>query len=165
MTRRHIVDVDVLLCDHAQVSGEKLFIAGANIDRVGFPAGSPAPYVINLAVAGVVHVPWTQTNAEHALVILLVTEDGHTPSLPEGIPVGPQGVGGEIRFNVGRPPQLTGGEEQIVPFAFNFQGLPLMQGGRYNVSVSIDGTEMRRVPFTLFIEPQRNFGPASIPGM
>lgn len=50
------MDVDVLLCDHAQVAG-KLFIGVANIDRFLFPAGAPRRTPLNFALAGVVHVP------------------------------------------------------------------------------------------------------------
>jgi len=160
------MELDVLLCDYAQVAGEKLFVSGANIDRIRFEAGTGGPYVINASVAGLVHVPWMSTNAEHVLTIKLVTEDGKTPELPSGMEVSDQGIGGEIRFNVGRPPQLTGGEEQNVPFAFNFQNLPLMQSGRFSVVFSLDGAEARRVPFTVHVEPKRkSFGPASIPGV
>lgn len=158
------MDIDVLLCDHAQVAGDKLFISGANIDRVVIPAGSPAPYLVAFSAAGLVHVPWTATNAEHSLSFSLVTEDGQVPELPPEMEVPVRGIGGEMRFNVGRPPQLSAGEEQNVPFAFNFQGVPLMRSGRYSVEFSLDGTPVRRVPFTVFIEPQRSFGPTAIPG-
>ena len=157
--------LDVMLCDHAQVAGEKLFIAGANIDRVIVPPGTPPPYVVSFTAAGLVHVPWNDTNAEHTLSFTLLTEDGDVPELPPGAGVGAEGIGGEMAFNVGRPPQLTGGEEQNVPFAFSFQGLPLMRPGRYSLVFALNGTEKRRVPFTLQVETPRSFGPASIPGL
>lgn len=160
------MELDVMLCDYAQVAGDKLFISGANIDRLKIPAGTPAPYGISFSAAGLVHIPWTATNAEHTLSFVFVTEDGTIPELPPGMPVPDQGIGGEMRFNVGRPPQLTGGEEQNIPFAFNLQGVPLMKGGRYSIVFSLDGTEARSIAFTVLIEPQqRSFGPASIPGM
>jgi hypothetical protein len=76
-----------------------------------------------------------------------MTEDGNDPELPEGASPGPDGIGGEMRFNVGRPPNATHGQEQLVPFAFNFQGLPLIRTGRYIVVLSLDGTEVRRLGF------------------
>jgi len=159
------MDLDVMLCDYAQVAGEKLFISGANIDRMLIPGGTPPPYAVAFSAAGLVHVPWLDTNVEHTLSFTLVTEDGLIPELPPGAAVPPQGIGGEMRFNVGRPPQLTGGEEQSVPFAFNFQGIPLMRSGRYSIIFSLDGTEVRRVPFTIQVDVSRGFGPASIPQM
>lgn len=160
------MDLDVMLCDHAQVAGGKLFIAGANIDRMGLPAGTPPPYVLNFAAAGIVRVPWTATNTEHTLSFKLVTEDGQNPTLPDGVNPGPDGIRGELRFNVGRPPQLAGGEEQMVPFAFNFQGLPMAVAGRYVLEFAIDDTELRRLPLTVVVEPAPGFsgsGPSSIP--
>ena len=111
-----------MLCDHAQVEGGKLFISGSSIDRMDVPAGMPAPFVANFGVAGLVRVPWTATNSEHVLNFRFITEDGQPPPLPEGAQVGEDGIGGEMRFNVGRPPQATSGQEQLMPFAFNFQG-------------------------------------------
>jgi hypothetical protein len=157
------MELDVMLCDHAQVAGDKLFIAGANIDRVQLPAGSQPPYVINFAAAGLIRVPWNATDNEHDLAFEVVTEDGQTPALPSGVPIGPEGIGGMMQFNVGRPPQLASGQEQMVPFAFNFQGLPLIRAGRYSVVFTIDGTELRRLPYTVAIEPSRGYGPTAIP--
>ncbi len=64
-----------------------------------------------------------------------------------------------MRFNVGRPPQIASGDEQMVPFAFNFGGLPLMQLGRYVITFSLDGTEARRLTFTLASELTGGTGP------
>lgn len=157
--------LDVMLCDHAQVAGEKLFIAGANIDRVIVPPGTPPPYVVSFTAAGLVHVPWNATNVEHILTFTLLTEDGDVPELPPEAGVPEEGIGGQMGFTVGRPPQLSGGEEQSVPFAFNFGGLPLMNPGRYSLVLSLDGIEARRVPFTLQVDTPRGYGPASIPGL
>ncbi len=158
--------LDVMLCDFAQVAGEKLFISGANIDRILLPAGTAPPYVVAFSAAGLVHVPWNDTNVEHVLTFTLLTEDGEVPELPPGAGVPDEGIGGQMGFTVGRPPQLTGGEEQSIPFAFSFQGLPLMRPGRYSLVLSLDGREVRRVPFALQVETQRGgFGPASIPGL
>lgn len=151
------MDLDVMLCDHAQVADGKLFISGGCIDRMQLPAGSEPPYVANFAVAGLVGVPWTATNSEHALRFQFVTEDGHTPQLPEGSDPGSGGIGGEMRFNVGRPPHAASGQEQLVPFAFNFQALPLMVAGRYVLILSLDGTEQRRLGFEVWVDQQTSF--------
>jgi hypothetical protein len=142
------MEIDVMLCDYAQVADNKLFISGANINRMSLPPDRTAPYVVNFSAAGLVRVPWTATNEEHTLGFILETEDGRPPELPEGAGAA-QGVGGEMRFTVGRPPQLSIGEEQMVPFGFNFQGLPLMRLGRYALSFSLDGMDVRRLPFTV----------------
>jgi len=151
------MELDAMLCDHGQVAGDKLFITGANIDRFQIAAGTAAPYVINFAAAGLVRVPWTATNTEHALTFQLLTEDGQDPPLLAGVDAGPQRIGGEMKFNVGRPPQMASGDDQMVPFAFNFQGLPLMTAGRYVLTFSLDGSEERRLTFTVVVLPSAGF--------
>jgi hypothetical protein len=148
------MELDVMLCDHAEVAGGKLFISGSAIDRMDLPPGAPPPFVANFAVAGLVRVPWTATNSEHSLSFRFLTEDGADPELPEGVSPAPQSIGGEMRFNVGRPPAAANGQEQLVPFSFNFQGLPLMRTGRYVVVLSLDGTEMRKLSFAVTQQPQ-----------
>lgn len=158
------MELDVMLCDFAQVADNKLFINGANIDRVGVQAGTPPPYVLNFAAAGIVTVPWNATNAEHALNFRFVTQDGQIPKLAEGLEVGPDGISGEMRFNIGRPPQLTSGEDQMVPFAFVLLGLPVASPGRHVMTFALDGTDVRSLPFTIAVQPSmRGFGPGAIP--
>ena len=156
------MDINALLCDHAQVAG-KLFISGASIDAFTFDAHDPGPYVINFAIAGVVHVPWTDTNNEHRLQFLVVDADGRAPLLGNGGQVPPEGLGGEMVFNVGRPAGLPAGDEQLVPFAFQFVGLPLASLGRYTIRLLIDGAEVRHIPFRLTKPPipGAGFGPAT----
>lgn len=160
------MNLDVLLCDHAQVAG-KLFISGANIDRFAFPANSPAPYQLTFALAGVVHVPFTATNTPHELAFTIVTEDGHPPALGSAAP-GEQAaaspIGGAMQFNIGRPPTLGSGQEQLVPFAFTFQALPFATPGRYLVQLTLDDVPVRGVPFTVHVEQAAGFrapGPAT----
>ena len=140
------MEVNALLCDHAQVSG-KLFVSGAGIDAFTMQAGDPGPYVLDFSVAGVVHVPWTATNAEHRLQLLITDEDGRTPELGNGAEVAEQGLGGEIVFNVGRPAGMPSGDEQLVPFAFPFRALPLARLGQYGLSLVLDGEPVRRLAF------------------
>ena len=146
------MELDALLCDHAEVAEGKLFINGGGIERMDVPAQVPPPYMATFAVAGTVSVPWTSTNTEHALRFRFITEDGNNPELPHGV-IGPEGIHGEMRFNVGRPPQATSGQEQLVPFAFNFQGLPLMLLGRYLIELSVDGTVLRSLVFQVSQQP------------
>jgi hypothetical protein len=146
------MDLDVMLCDHAQVVGNKLFISGANVDRMSVPAGSPPPYLLNFAAAGIVRVPWQATNEEHTLSFNIVTQDGKPPQMAEGIAIGPEGIGVQMKFNVGRPPQMTSGDEQLVPFAFQL-ALPLGAPGRFVLQFSLDGTSVRNLTFTMAVEP------------
>jgi hypothetical protein len=157
------MEINALLCDHAQVAG-KLFVSGGGIDAFNMPATDPGPYVINFAIAGVVQVPWTATNQEHRLQFCVVDADGKTPELAGGAEAGPQGLGGEMVFNVGRPPGLPSGDEQLVPFAFQFTGLPLARLGRYSIELTIDGTEVRHISFRVSKPPQPLGYSPSAPG-
>ena len=55
--------LDVLLCDHGQVSGDKLFVSGGGIDRMYVPVGD-GPYVVNFSIAGTSSLRSTQTSDE-----------------------------------------------------------------------------------------------------
>jgi hypothetical protein len=55
---------------------------------------------------------------------------------------------------VGRPPQLPAGESQTVPFAFGFN-IPLAKLGLYSFVISIDGTDMKRLPIRLAVVQQQ----------
>jgi len=151
------MEIDALLCDYAQVAGGKLFISGANIDRSFFQAGAVAPYMPTFAVAGVVHVPWTETNKEHKLNFDLIDADGAPIRIPVEMDPASPAVKGEMPFNVGRPPILESGDEQMVPFAFNFQGLPISKLGKFSIRLSIDGQERKSMNFTLVVEPSRGY--------
>ena len=67
------MDAKVLLCDFAEVSGGKLFITGAGISLVA-SSSVQSPYPINICLAVLVQIPWTETDAEHLLTIELVSE-------------------------------------------------------------------------------------------
>lgn len=147
------MDIDVMLCDHAQVVAGKLFVSGAGIDMISLPAGLEPPFVLSFAAAGLIRVPWTATNSEHKLSFHLLTEDGRKPHLAGDAAEGGSDVAGEMRFNVGRPPQLSSGDEQLVPFAFNFQGLPLMEVGRFSLNFLLDGHEERHLRIAVTVPP------------
>lgn len=157
------MNLDVLLCDHAQISGDKLFISGANIDRMVFPGDATAPYVLNFTVAGLVTVPWTATDQEHTMTFSVLTEDGKIPRLPAQAPAGPEGVGGMFTFSAGRGPNLASGDSQSIPFVFAFPGLPLMEGGRYVIIFAINGKEARRIPFTVSVPANPGFSAGDLP--
>lgn len=59
---------------------------------------------------------------------------------------GPQGpLRGQV--NVGRPPNLAPGEDQILPVAIGLNGTKIAQAGQYAVVFRIDGEERGRAPF------------------
>lgn len=115
--------VRAVLCRFAELSDHGLVIVGAGTNRVLLP---PESEKFEAALAVLVHVPWTETNTEHRLLIELVHEgpDGGTTRVPinlgsqDWLP-GDHEDRGKIHLNVnlGRPKELVHGEESVQPFA------------------------------------------------
>ena len=114
----------LLLCDWAEVVGGKLYAQG--IAWAAISADKPQQF----AVASLVHVPYDETNKKHSATIKLLTDDG------DGFPSDQPIVAG-MQFEVGRPPGLTHGSEQLVPLAVKIAGLTLPTGG-YRFELYID---------------------------
>jgi hypothetical protein len=145
------MEIDAILCDHAQAADGKLFISGGGIDR-SF-AGPDLPHMISLGLGAVVRVPYTATNQVHKFTVTIVDEDGQPvgPYSPDGIEQQPVQV--EIPFNLGRPPGMMPGMSQPWSVALNFQ-LPLGRLGQYHFVVGIDGSDEKRLPLLLTLAPQ-----------
>lgn len=135
------MQLDVVLCDHGQVSGDKLFISGGGIDRMYVPIGE-GPYVVNFGVAGTITIPPSQAPNDHLLELRLETEDDE-PARVFGDSSGAV-VGGELRLNGNAAPAI---DDQVIAFAFNFQGVPLAEQGAYEMVCSLDGDYVRRIFF------------------
>ena len=157
------MQVDAFLADSVVTAEGKLFVQGAGWDNINAPG---FPYAHDrVGVGMVIRVPYTATNEEHRFVITLEDEDG--AELPIGeAPPGVDTPDGKIRrieggFNVGRPPTLVAGDDQLIPLAINFNGLTFERPGRFTFVVQIDGTEAKRLPFRVHAIP--SFGPMSPP--
>lgn len=158
------MELNAILCNHAEVQNNLLYLAGGGIDRASVPPGAPAPYQISLAVGLTLGVPWTQTNQNHSLSLTLVDADEQ----PVMVPVGPdtsEPLRADIVFNVGRPPSLITGETQMVSLAINLPGLVLPQLGRYFFVLSVDGTELRRLGYAVMGQTGMTLGagPTDLP--
>jgi hypothetical protein len=154
------MDAKVILCDFAEVSGNKLFITGAGISLLASGAVA-APFPINISLAILVSVPWNETDSEHTLTIELVSEaKGHqervvlNDSLPEGADESQRGLIA-FRFSAARTPTMMAGDESTIPIAVPMFGLPLTDLGPYFFSVHIDGREMDRASFRLVPRQQQ----------
>lgn len=163
------MDAKVLLCDFAEVSGGKLFITGAGISLIA-SSSQQAPYPINLCLAILVQIPWTETDSEHLLTIELVSEaDGAqrrimlSDQLPDQANPADRGMIAVV-FTAMRLPTMTDGDESLMPMSVPLFGLPLPEHGPYFFSVRIDGREMDRASFRLVpLPPQQQPGPAPQP--
>ena len=73
--------------------------------------------------------------------------------LPLGdAPPGVEAPDGKIRrlggeFNVGRPPTIEPGDEQLIALAINMDGLQFERADRYEFVLELDGTEVSSSAF------------------
>jgi len=146
MQIREKMQIDAILCNHAEAVNNLLYISGGGIGANLVPPGTNPPYIVNLGIGILVTVPWDLSNQQHEVEIQLVTEDGQ-PVLVPSAPGSTQPVHARLAFNVGRPSTMTIGDDQQVCLAVNMPGLPLAALGKYEFIVRTDGNSERRLPF------------------
>lgn len=132
------------LADHVVEAGRKLYANGAgwNVIRVPtLPAALP-PFGIGILI----HVPYHLTNQPHTLEITLVDLDGRQIPLTNASGAEPAETI-TATFNIGRPPNLEPGEEQIVPMAINMFGLEIADLGFYKFVLTVDNEPVDQLRF------------------
>jgi hypothetical protein len=142
------MELAALLCNHAEVQNNRLYVMGGGIDQTVVPAGHPGPWSVSMSLALSIEVAWIETNEEHAVHIALLDAGGDPVEVPTS-PTDRKPFGVDLRFNVGRPPHLEEGASQVVALAVNVPALPFEKLGSYSFSFSIDGDELRRLPYRL----------------
>lgn len=142
------MEIAALLCNHAEVQNNRLYVSGGGIDQSVVPAGQPGPWSVSLSVGLSIEIPWIETNKDHAVHIALLDADGN-PVEVQTNSAERQTFGVDLRFNLGRPPLLEPGTSQNVALAVNIPILPFATLGSYTFAVSIDGTVLRRLPYRL----------------
>jgi len=140
----------LLLADYAKVSDGKLDMLGA-----GWSVAGPGP--VAFVVAGIVHVPWDETNVTHTVRLELLDADG----APVLHPANDEPIFVEFQVEVGRPPGVKPGTPMDVPVAVPFGAFQLEPGSRYEVRATIDGRDDEdwTLPFSIrSAVPQQQFG-------
>jgi uncharacterized protein DUF6941 len=149
-----VVEADAFLADSVVAAEGKLYALGVGWNTITVPVIPFAHPRIGIGV--LVRVPYTATNQQHSLVISLEDGDGGVVALGDR----PDGTGKveqfSIDFNVGRPPTLAPGDEQVVPFALQIDHLPFEQLGPYRFVFAIDGEPVRRLMFRVNQAQQQN---------
>lgn len=146
------MELDVVLCNHAESVNNLLYVSGGGINVAYAPAGAPPPYGVTVGIGLLVTVPWQQTNQQHKTEVTIVSEDGE----PVQVQVGPDAtepLNVVLAFNVGRPANLAVGDDQIIALAANLVGLPLPALGKYEFVLSMDGNPERRIGFRVAPQP------------
>ena len=135
--------VTAVLCDAAQVMGDKLYILGGGWSYAWPPQpGQP----VTMALAVLMYIPWSATNRRLAVDTRLVTEDGEQVTQDFG----------EVRavgeIEAGRPPGARHGAPVVVPFVVSYPTVSLEYGG-FVWEVEVDGEVLARVPFQIAAPP------------
>jgi hypothetical protein len=98
-------------------------------------------------------VPYTATNQMHVFELTLQDADGQELPMADAPPEAgtPDGkirrLGGQ--FNVGRPPTLQPGDEQLIALAVNIDGLEFERADTYRFVIELDGSPEKELPFRI----------------
>jgi hypothetical protein len=133
------IELDAFLADSVASVQGKLYALGAGWNRIAVPL-FPARHD-RVGIGLLVRIPAGSAVEVRRFELRLLGPSGQDLSLGAG-PDGPvQRIGGEF---------TTGGdEEQIVPIALNLNGLPLPGPGDYRVVISMQGDDVKTLPFTV----------------
>lgn len=140
------MEVDAFLADAVETVNGKIYALGAGwniLTAAGLPVRQP-----RIGIGILVRVPYTATNEEHLMEVRLEDADGHA------LPLGdrPGGSAGDKVFtigttlNVGRPPKLKPGDEQIAATSISIDGLVFERADRYRFVISIDREDLKVLP-------------------
>ena len=131
------MDIDYLiLAEHAEVTGSKLYLMGGGWDTMNVP---DAPANVRITAVAGIRVEWDETNVSLPVVVRVDDDDAQEVFRLDG------------QMNVGRPPQLLPGTSQLAQMTFVLQ-LQLKALGGYRVSLAVgpeDRQVRRSVPFRL----------------
>lgn len=133
------VRANMLLCDAAQVVGDKLYILGGGWSYLWLP--QPAPPV-SFATAVDLALPWEYANRRLNLVMRIVTED-FQEFVPEGAD---EPVRAEGHVVAGRAPTARPGAALHIPMVIPFAPMQLDQGG-YVCELLVDGESVAQAGF------------------
>jgi len=141
------MEVDAFLADSVVAAEGKLYVQGAGWNIIYGPSFPIRHSRVGVGI--VIHVPYTATNQTHKLEVYIQDSDGKEFPLGDA-PPGIESADGKIyrlggEFNVGRPPLLPPGDEQVVPLAINIDGLVFEKPDAYTFVVSIDGEAVKRL--------------------
>jgi|DewCreStandDraft_5_1066085.scaffolds.fasta_scaffold02810_8 hypothetical protein len=126
----------LILCDAAEVMGDRTFIMGG-----GWVSRSP--HMPGMAVVVLLDVPWDQANRVHEMELKLLDEDGNAVSA--GNP--PREVCVKSNFEVGRPAGHPAGMPLRFMQAINFHLLPMQPSQRYRWELKVDGETVSLASF------------------
>jgi len=136
-----------MLCDAAQVMGDKLYILGGAWTYLWVLPDTP----IGITLAIDLIVPWNRGNQRLDIALDLLTEDGGEVLTPADVPE-PVRVEGQVI--AGRGPLAREGADLHVPMAVPL-GPAVLEPGGYYAQLSINGDPIARAPFQVAHQGQQ----------
>lgn len=127
----------LILADHADVVGDKLYLVGGGWDSIVIQPQAQNQHLLSFAAA--FRVPWSETNRRHHFEIEIQDEDANQLAK----------VGGY--FEVGRPVGISPGHAQRFQMAINHIPMTFEKSGVYTIVPRIDGEDDQhgRTTFTV----------------
>jgi len=143
------MEIEAFLADSVATAEGKLYVQGAAwnvINTAVMPIRQP-----RIGIGVIIRVPYTATNQPHKFEVYLVDADDKELPLGDASP-GTEATDGKIhrlggQFNVGRPPTLQPGDEQLVALAMNIDGLQFDRADAYRFVIELDGSREKFLPF------------------
>jgi hypothetical protein len=143
------MQIEAFLADSVASAEGKLYVQGAGwnvINTVKVPTRQP-----RIGLGLIIRVPYTATNQMHKFELYLHDADGNELPLADA-PPGTEMPDEKIRrlggqFNVGRPPTLQPGDEQLVAMAINLDGLMFDRSDSYKFVIELDGSPEKELSF------------------
>src|SRR5215217_4648306 len=147
---RSRMQLEAMLADSVVSSEGKLYVQGAGwnvINTAKVPTRHP-----RIGIALIVRVPYTATNQMHKFEVYL--QDANGNELPLADAPDAEGPDEKIRrlggqFNVGRPPTLQPGDEQLIALAVIIDGLEFERADTYRFVIELDGSPEKELPFRI----------------
>jgi hypothetical protein len=145
------VSAQAFLAESVAVAGGRLFVQGAGWANLRVPALPAHPGRIGAGV--ILQVPSERVGEEIPLVLRLEGPDGQ----PVGISTADSDVvvAAEVEGTLVPEPGPDGSplDHQLVPIAFNLDGLRIEAAGVHLLVVEVDGSRAAAVPFGVVVEP------------
>ncbi|TAM72352.1 hypothetical protein [Mycobacterium sp.] len=142
------MELTAILCNHAEVQNNLLYISAGGIDQVRVPAGHSVPFTVSVGLGIIVEVPRAASDQEHTVDIELLDSDGCAVEVQKGLDEY-EPFRAQFKFNIGRSNRHGADETRSVAFAVNVPVLRLEKLGSYVFTVSVDETVQRRLPYQL----------------
>jgi hypothetical protein len=146
---RTAVTVQAMLAESVAVADSRLFVQGAGWAHLQVPRLPVAPGRLGIGV--LLSIPLARVGERIPLALRLEGPDGEPVPLAE--PGSETLIGAELEGTLLAEPLPEGSplDFQVVPLAFNLDGLRLESEGEHALIVEVDGVVAARVPFAVSV--------------